>query len=381
MMKRLMLIVLLICLIVPVASAQEEAESALEPERFLLTFVPNVQFSPLYVASEKGYFADAGVEITIEYLNEPDVIDLVAVGQANFGMVSGEQVIVAAAQERPIVYIYEWFQQYPIGIVVDAASGIESVTDLVGLRVGLPGRFGATYSGLVTLLLANDLTESDIQLQEIGYAAPDVFCIDGAIDAATIYINNEPLQIQLRAAQSDCGDVENVHVIPVGSVTDLVSNGIITNNALAEENPQHVSDVIAAFEAGLRDTINNPAEAYLLSADYIEGLPLSDDLLSALTTLSEEQDAFLAGEPTHEDIIASRATMYETLSEQVEDPAELIQFQVLLESIAMWDAEDLGYSELTSWEAMQATLLELNSLNEPIDLESIFTNDFLPVGQ
>lgn len=373
MIRRIAFVFLLSIMLSTVSFAQDDLQS----ERFLLTFVPNVQFSPLYVAVEQGYFEAAGYEISIEYLNEPDVVDLVAAGQANFGMVSGEQVIVAAARQRPIVYVYEWFQQYPIGLVVDLESDIQQPADLAGHKIGLPGRFGASYSGLTTMLMAAGLTERDVELQEIGFSAPDVFCTSGAIDAAIVYLNNEPLQIKLRASEAECGDVESIRVFAVSDSTDLVSNGIITSTALLETDSQHVEDVVSAFNMGLRDVINNPARAYLLSESYVEGLPLSDSLREQLTILADEQDGFLATEPSREEIAATRETMLLHLQTVIDDPAELIQLQVLLASIDLWDADQLGYSDLASWESMQSTLIEIGSLDEAIDLSDIFTNQFV----
>lgn len=373
MIRRIAFVFLLGIMLSTVSVAQDDLQS----ERFLLTFVPNVQFSPLYVAVEQGYFEAAGYEISIEYLNEPDVVDLVAAGQANFGMVSGEQVIVAAARQRPIVYVYEWFQQYPIGLVVDLESDIQQPADLAGHKIGLPGRFGASYSGLTTMLMAAGLTERDVELQEIGFSAPDVFCTNGAIDAAIVYLNNEPLQIKLRASEAECGDVESIRVFAVSDSTDLVSNGIITSTALLGTDSQHVEDVVSAFDMGLRDVINNPARAYLLSESYVEGLPLSEALREQLTMLADEQDGFLATEPSREEIAATRETMLLHLQTVIDDPAELIQFQVLLASIDLWDADQLGYSDLASWESMQSTLIEIGSLDEAIDLNGIFTNQFV----
>lgn len=373
MIKRIVFVLLFSFVFYGVAIAQDD----LAEERFLLTFVPNIQFSPLYVAIEQGYFQEAGYEVTVEYLNEPDVVDLVAAGQANFGMVSGEQVITAVSRQRPIVYVYEWFQQYPVGVVVDAASDIEQPSDLAGKRIGLPGRFGASYSGLTTLLMANDLTERDVELQEIGYVAPDVFCTGGTVDAVVVYLNNEPLQIQLRADAGECGDVESVRVLPVAESTDLVSNGVITSTDLLETDPDYVAAIVSGFDQGLRDVINNPARAYLLSEAHVEGLPLSDTLREQLTTLADEQDAFLAEDPTREEIAASRTTMLETLQSAITDPAERIQFQVLLASIDLWDAVQLGHSDIASWEAMQSILLELGSLDDAIELDGIFTNQFV----
>ena len=64
-----------------------------------------------------------------------------------------------------------------------AEDGEASLDQLPGMTVGIPGRFGASYSGLTTLLESAGLTEADIELNEIGFNAPEVFCL-GAVDAA-----------------------------------------------------------------------------------------------------------------------------------------------------------------------------------------------------
>lgn len=372
-MKHLTLTVLMLLLL---ALLPVQAQDDLDEQTFLLTFVPNIQFSPLYVAMSGGYFAEEGLELSVEYLNEPDVVDLIAAGREQFGMVSGEQVILAAAQGREVVYIYEWFQEYPIGVIADAERDITSAADLAGLRVGVPGRFGASYSGLTTLLNAAGLDESDITLDEIGFNAPEVFCL-GVLDATTVYLNNEPLQILARAAQNDCGDLQDLHVIPVSEVADLVSNGIVTSAAFSDANPERVQAVVRAFDQGLQATINNPARAYLLSAEHVENLPLPDDLRAALEEAAAEQDAFLAEEPEREAIAASREALGQTLHEAF-DAATLIQFDVLLNSIDLWDAEQLGATDPASWQAMQDTLLTMGILEAADPLEPLYTNAFLP---
>ncbi|MBE0690062.1 MAG: ABC transporter substrate-binding protein, partial [Anaerolineae bacterium] len=125
-------------------SAQESPSS----QTLFMTFVPNVQFSPVYVALEQGYFAEAGIDITVEHGDEPLGVDLIAAGELQFGLVSGEQILTALGRGRPVVFVYEWFQRYPVAVVAPLESGIESIQDLAGRRVGLPGRFGASYSGL-----------------------------------------------------------------------------------------------------------------------------------------------------------------------------------------------------------------------------------------
>ncbi len=370
------LLTLLLALSVMLTPVSAQDEDTLTEQPILMTFIPNIQFAPMYVAIENGYFAEAGLDVSLEYLNEPDVIDLIAADQHEFGIVSGEQVILAASQGREIRYVYEWFQQYPIGIVYDASHEIDSIEDLAGLRVGIPGRFGASYSGLTTLLDAAGMQESDIQLEEIGFAAPEVFCI-GAVDAAVVYANNEPLQIQNRADAGDCGAVESVEVLRVSDYVDLVSNGLITSPTLIDSNPDNVQAVVTAYDMGLRLTIDNPARAYLLSAPHIDNLPLSDDLTAALESLAAEQDEFLQGEYTTADLYASHQAMYDTLATEF-DADTLIQFRVLVETIPLLNQARIGFTEETSWQNMQETLLSIGTLENPVDVEVLYTNAFVP---
>jgi NitT/TauT family transport system substrate-binding protein len=351
-----------------------QAQTAPADMTFFLTFVPNVQFSPLYVAIEKGYFAEEGLNLTIQHGDEPDGVNLIAANQLQFGMISGEQVIQARANGRPVVFVYEWFQQYPVGIVVADDSDVNAITDLAGRRVGIPRRFGASYSGLIALLAASGMQESDIQLEPIGFFAPDVFC-QGGVEAAVVYINNEPLQIQRRAEAGQCGSVEGVRVFPVASAIDMVSNGIVTNEAIIEQQPELAQSVVRAFHRGLWDVIHNPAEAYLLSAVYVENL-LPAGLEAALRAEAEDQAAWLADNPDRQTVRESRLAMRERLGEQV-DPAALVQFDVLLNTIELWDADQLGLTTAESWQLTQDVLIQMGFIRDPISLDGAFTNQFV----
>jgi len=375
-MVRKWAVVALSCVLLLVGSGLRAQEPT--PLTFFMTFVPNVQFSPVYVALEKGYFAAQGLNVTIEHGDENVGVDLIAAGERQFGLISGEEVIKARAAGRPVVFVYEWFQQYPVGIVYNADSGITSVADLKGKKVGIPGLFGASYNGLTALLSANGLTESDIQLEPIGFNAPDVFCL-GAVEAAVVYINNEPLQIQQRADAGQCGAVKQVNVFPVAAAADMVSNGLVTNEKTIAEQPDLVRAVVAAFNAGLADAINNPAEAYLLSAKYIENLPLDDAFRTALETAAQAQTALLETAPDRAAVAESRTTLREQLDAAF-DPAMVVQFDVLLNTIDLWDADQLGLTDAASWEQTAQVLVQMKALTEPYSLTGAFTNDFLPVA-
>lgn len=352
------------------------AQDEIEDVSLLLTFIPNIQFAPFYLAIENGDFADNGYRLVAEYLDEPIVVDLIATNPRAVGVISGEQLIISRAGGRGVVFTYAWFQEYPVGIVVAENSDIESIADLRGRKVGIPGRFGASYTGLTALLLANGMTESDIQLEEIGFNAPEVFCV-GAVEASVIYVNNEPLQIGSRAAAGDCGEVTGVRVLPVGDALNLVSNGLVFNEEILSSDSDFVTGFVNAFHQGLVDAINNPAAAYLASAPYIETLPFTPEIEAVLTEYAQAQAEFLATNPDAAAIAESRPAMRETLAASL--PADaLLQFDVLLLTITLWEAEQLGYSDPQAWINMQDTLLALQLLSEPIDLEAAYTNAFVP---
>ena len=366
-------LILIACISLGLAvSAQDEPVD----EGILLTFIPNVQFAPFYVGIEAGYFANAGFDVSLEHLQEPEVLDLVAVGQANYGIVSGEQVILARARGRDVVYVFEWFQQFPVGLVYNSAIELRDLANLQGMSIGIPGRFGASYSGLATLLGSAGLSEADIDLREIGFNAPEVFCL-GVVDAAIVYVNNEPLQIQNLASDGDCGAVTDVDVVTVASQVDLVSNGLIVSQAYLEEDPEAVARMVAAFTGALQAVIDNPAAAYLASLKHVDSLPADDALASALESAAEAQVEFLASEPSRDDIAQSRRQLAADLAARV-DGAMLTQFRVLLNTIDLWDAAHLGYSDLASWQAMRDTLESMGFLDDDAsNLQEAFTNRFV----
>lgn len=360
------------------SAAGVQAQDAPRDLTLFLTYIPNIQFAPVYVAIEKGYFADAGLNVTVQHGDEPDGVNLIAANQLQFGIASGEQVIAARAQGRPVEFVYEWFQQYPVGVLVTDESGITAPADFAGRQIGIPGLFGASYTGVIALLAANDLTEQDVQLQSIGFNAPQVICV-GGVQASVVYVNNEPLQVQDRIDSGDCDGVTGITVFPVAAAADMVSNGVVTNEETIANDPELVAAFVAAFDRGLRDTIDNPSEAYLLSAKYVDGLPLPDDLKAALERDAEGMRGFFyAGGNSPRDRMAQvRADLLTALTDQF-DSTTLLQFKVLLSSIDMWDADQLGYTEPESWQLTEDTLMNMGLLTEPTDLTGAYTNDFLP---
>lgn len=310
----------------PPEKENESGESTAELThiRLPMGFIADPQYAPFYVAVEKGFFADEGFELEFDYSFETDGVQLVGNGDLPFAIVSGEQVIMARAQEIPVVYIFEWFQQFPIAVISRADAGIQEPADLAGHSVGIPGFFGASYVGYVGLLSANNLQEADVNTSEIGFSQVEAF-LTGQVEAVVGYSNNEPLQL---AAQG-----QDINVIQVADYIDMVANGIITNETFMAENPNQVEAFLRAVLNGLAYTLADPASAYEITKKYVEGL---DDS----------------------------------------------RMNVLEASLELWEAETLGITDPASWEQTQAILLQINFIDAPLEnLESAYTNRFVQAAQ
>lgn len=292
--------------------------------RLPLGYIPNIQFAPLYVAVEKGYFREAGFEVEFDYKRETDGVALVAAGELPFAVVSGEQVLLARAQGLPVTYVAAWYQQYPVSVVAKSEAGVIIPQDLKGHKIGLPGLYGANYIGLRALLNAGRLVESDVTLDSIGFNQVETMAA-GTQDIVVGYTANEPIQLRSRGIA--------VTEIRVADYVQLAANGILTSEKFLAENPDLVRAFVGAFVRGLEYSIANPEDAYTLSEPHI---------------------------PNFADLDAD------------------LQKQILATSMEQWQGERLGYSDPQAWENMQDVLLDMGLLTEKLDLSKAFTNEFIP---
>jgi NitT/TauT family transport system substrate-binding protein len=287
-------------------------------------YVPDIQFAPLYVAIDKGYYQQEGLDVSIDYSMENDNTVLVGTGDLTFAIVSGEQVLLARAQQLPVVYVMSWYHQYPVGIAAKTSSGIKTVEDLRGKKIGLPGLYGSSYIGAMALLDSAGLTSKDVTLDSIGYNQVAALAADKD-DAVVIYTTNEPLQLTKQGV--------DYTLFKTSDAVNLVANGLITNEKTIKENPELVRKMVAATLIGIQYTIDHPDEAFQISEKYVANLSSSDKQL---------------------------------------------QMQILMNSIEVWKTSTPGVTDPKAWENMQSILLKMGMLSQPLDLTSAFSNNYLP---
>jgi NitT/TauT family transport system substrate-binding protein len=291
--------------------------------RLPMGFVANVQFAPWYVAAERGYFVAEGIELEFDYSWETDGIRLVGAGELPFAIASGDQVLLARAQELPVVTVVGWFRRFPVAVVALEESGIRGPQDLAGRKVGIPETFGASYIGWQALVAATGLEEQDVQLEVIGYTQL-ANLTENRVDAAVVYANNEPIQLE----QMGYGFV----LVSVNDYATLISNGLVTNEKTMQQQPELVRAFARAFLRGLADTLDDPDAAFEICRKYVDGL----------------------------------------------DENETVQRAVLDATIHYWRGEPLGWSDPAAWQKTADVMLEAGLLSASVEAEKAFTNDFLP---
>ncbi|HSL31698.1 MAG TPA: ABC transporter substrate-binding protein [Anaerolineales bacterium] len=324
MFRTLILVILLMGLAISACSGPAPQADALRTIRLPMGYVPNIQFAPAYVAIEKGYFREAGLNVELDYKFETDGVALVGAGEIPFAIVSGEQVLLARAQGLPVVYVAAWYQEYPVSVVARSELGVLIPQDLAGRKIGLPGLFGANYVGLRALLFEAEMSESDVTLDSIGFNQVELLAA-GQQDVVVGYTANEPIQLRARGIP--------VTEIRVADYVQLASNGILASEKVIAEEPELVHGFVEAFLKGLADTIADPEEAFELSKAHIPNFAELD------------QD---------------------------------VQRQVLATSIEQWKAERPGYSDPQAWDNMRTVLLEMALIDEELDVGQAFTNEFVP---
>jgi len=296
-----------------------------------LGYIPSVQFAQFYYAQEQGYYRAAGLDVTFQNKNDPDLVTLVGQGSIDVGVADGTSVIPAVSQGIPVTYVATLYGLFPNVVFAKASANIATVADLKGRKVGTPGRYGSSWIMLEALLASAQMTPSDVQVVLYPDYGQAVAVQQGAVDAATGFTNNEPVQLQL-----DGIPTSELHV---DQATPLPGPGLIVGTStLAQKH-----DALKAFVAATLRAMN------AVMADPQAGLTAS-----------------IAAQPT---LAGSAPT----------------QLAILQATIATWQspytqAHGLGAIDRDAWSrsiAFMQTLPE-KPVAGPVTVDQVVNEDLLP---
>jgi NitT/TauT family transport system substrate-binding protein len=292
-----------------------------------LTYYPDIQFAPFYVADALGYYKTAGISVSFHHGIETNEFALLATNKEDAIFAGGDEALEArAASGLSLMDVATIYQKYPVALIVPADSSIHTAADLKGHTIGVPGHYGATWTGLLALLHSAHLSTSDVQIEDIGFTQVAAL-LTHKVDAVMGYSNNEPVQLQAQGFA--------IRTLNVWDAQPLVSNGLVVLQSELKNHPTEVRALVSATLQGVQYVIAHPTDAVRLSAPYVPGLSSADKQARALAVLQATIPVFEGGARP-------------------------------------------GYNDPSTWASMGAFLQGANLLKAPVNVTQVYTNAYLP---
>ena len=261
----------------------------LEDFSIVLDWYPNAIHSFLYVAQEKGYFAEEGLNLVVNFpANTNDGISLPAAGKADLGMYYLQDAILTAVEEDvPIVSVGAVAQESLNVVISLKESGIDGAEDLEGKKIG--------YAGTV-------LSEEQIKsmLEHVGLEADSCEFVDVGFDLLTATTTGQVdatigNMVNHEVPQLEEEGIEINYFFPTDfGVPEVYELVFLAGQDAVDNNPEKLQKFLRAAKKGFEFTKENPEEALqiLLDNQNAENFPLSptvekasmDVLLPAMET-------------------------------------------------------------------------------------------------
>jgi len=240
------------------ATAQELTKASLR-----LKWLASAQFAGYYVAKDKGWYAQEGIDLTINP-GGPNIIgeNLVATGTDTFGHAGGATTLLQARSKGlPLIGIGMMFQETPYRFVAREKSGIKSLDDFKGKTVS------TWFTGpqfLVQALLKSKGVPLD-QVKIIAQAASMVPFMEGQVQVATVTTYNEGLTLRRE------GVTDLVVFNPADYGVNLPNEVLIVNESFAKANPKLVQGFLNASLRGWAYALQNQKETVDILLKSIQG--------------------------------------------------------------------------------------------------------------
>lgn len=301
---------------VPPTETPEPVEVSLR-----LPWIINAQFAGPFMALEKGYFAEEGLDVSIKPGGfDINSITLVASGEDTFGLHDMGSLINARANDIPVVAGATFFQKHPGGLMALEESGIETLEDIEGKTIGF--QEGGPWMLSKAMLESNGIDLDTIEKITVGFDISPL--LNGQIDLMTVYATNEPLIAE--------GQGYGVNVfLPYDYGIETSSEALFTTESYLSENPEQMCGMVRAIQKGWQYAVDNKEETI--------------------------------------DVIMEQG------GEGLDREAEMAQLNAELDHLITPDAEEhgLGYMTQERWQTAEDVLSQYGQLEEDVDITNVFT--------
>ena len=229
----------------------------LEKITFVLDWTPNTNHTGLYVALEKGYFEEAGLEVEVVQPPEDGAEVLVAAGRAQFGVSFQDSMAPAISGENalPITAVAAIIQHNTSGIISRKGEGMDT-------PAGMEGHTYATWNGPIELATLKQVVEADggnfDNVELIPSTVTDEVSAlkTNSVDSIWIFYAWAGVKTELEGLETDYFAFADID-----SVFDYYTPVIISGDKFLEEHPETAKAFLAALSKGYEDAIADPAAA------------------------------------------------------------------------------------------------------------------------
>ena len=271
-----------------------------------LPWFPNTQFTGSFVAQAKGFFAEEGLDVTVNPGGfDVNSITLVAAGSDTFGLHDTGSLLFAAAEDIPLIAVATYFHKHPGAVLTLADSGIETLEDFVGRRIGFAE--GGPWQLTQAMMAKNGIDVDSLEHVAIGFDLAPL--LEGAVDLKTVFATNEPI-----LAEQQGYDVRVFITYDYGIETS--ANALFTTQDYFDDNPEVVCAMVRAISRGWEYAFENPEEALdiVMAVD-----PENLDRAKEARSLDAVQDAVLTPDAVADGIGSMKHSRWETVDGVLRD--------------------------------------------------------------
>lgn len=274
-MKKLLALLVTLGLLAACSAGQTSASKEASGREIVLglTYVPDIQFAPFYVAEEKGFFAYEGLNIRLRHHGAQEaLLGALASGEEEIVFAGGDEMLQGRAQGIDVVDWATMYQQYPAALLVRADSDITSLQDLRGKTIGLPGPYGENYFALEAMLAQTGMkADDDVSIQYIGYTQQAALATK-KVDAVIGFSNSDAVSIAAAINPAKPVD-EVVRTISLSEGTlPLVGVGLGSLTKNVDAHADDYTKILKAVNKAVTWSSEHPEETIKLSAKYAKDL-------------------------------------------------------------------------------------------------------------
>ncbi len=297
----------------------------------MLDWTPNTNHTGIYVAVDKGYFKERNLDVEIIQPSNVWPEQAVAGGKAQFGIsFQGSMTKYVVKEGAPLVAIAAILQHDTSGFIWLKDSGIKTPKDWEGKRYG--GWGGSSEKAMIKYIMEKYGANPDtVKMIELGVFDQITGLVKKAYDFTWIFYGWEGIDAEIRNLDFTFFDLRE-HYPELDHYTPI----FITNKNYMKEHPDVVKAFVEALYEGYTYAANHPKE----SAEIL--LKYAPELNKELVEKSQEW----------------------------------------LSPKYIWDGKCWGYMKKEVWERYSKYMVKMGLIpNMPQNVDTLFTNEFLPCHQ